>query len=121
MIKPTSELETCYEAGAGWECLAHSLDRSHLAIVGFQGWGSRVKHGFALPMGRFLLCNSSYHNEPCFTRFHFMRENTKCVYNHQDTWIKTTTESLEVNKMNIKNYTENISISIPDSRGASCT
>ena len=47
--------------------------------------------------------------------------NTKYFYNPQDTWIKTKTKLLEINKMNIKNCTENIRISMPDNRGASCT
>mgnify|MGYP006910664310 CR=1 FL=1 len=88
----TTELETRSDAVSG---TVRSSSYSGLHR-GFQSGDARVKHGFMLPLGQFLLRNSSYHAETCFTRFLFMSENTKYFYNP----IRHT----EAHNMNIRNH-----------------
>jgi len=67
---------------------------------------SDAVHGFMLPLGQFLLCNSSYHTETCFTRFLFMSENTNCFYKplrHIDQNQNRIMEAYNINILNHRN------------------
>jgi hypothetical protein len=120
----TTELETRSDAVSG---TVRSTSYSSGSHRGFQSGDTRVKHGFMLPLGQFLLCNSSYHTETCFTRFLFVSENTNCFYNpirlidqNQNRIIIDQNQNriMEAYNMNIKNHRN---IRTPGSGGMSCT
>ena len=69
----TTELETRSDA-VSVTTLPAFYSESHTV---FQSGGARVKYGFMLPPGQFLLYNSSYDNEACFTRFLLMHGEHK--------------------------------------------
>jgi len=78
MGEMTTELETRSDAVSGTvRPTSYSGSGSHR---GFQSGDARVKHGFMLPLGQFLLCNSSNHTETVFHSISLHTQKTQIVF-----------------------------------------